>query len=228
MNERLANFRDGPPVVLPSMLLCDFGNLAREIADLEAAGARGLHLDVMDGHFVSNMTYGLTIVRAVRERTELPLDVHLMIDQPARHIDAFAEAGADMLTIHAEAVDDPTPVLEQIRSRGVGAGLALNPPTPLESVAAALPSCDMVLSMSVMPGYGGQEFDPVVLEKVRTLKEQLGPDVLLEVDGGVNAKTAGRCGAAGARLLVVGSAIFRRDDATYQESIAELTRLAHG
>lgn len=221
----LQNLRQSPPAVLPSLLLCDFGNLAAEVRELEAAGARALHLDVMDGHFVPNLTYGMTIVEAVRHATDLPLDAHLMITKPGDYVDAFIDAGADVVTIHAEAVDDPRPVLEQIRRRGAAAGLAINPPTPVETIAAALPLCDMVLTMSVMPGFGSQPFDPVALDKLRALKEQW-PDVLLEIDGGVNAKTVADCSRAGAQLLVVGSAIFRRDGRSYAESIAELTELA--
>jgi ribulose-phosphate 3-epimerase len=222
---RFETLRHSPPVILPSLLLCDFGNLEAEVRAVEAAGARALHLDVMDGHFVPNITYGMTIVEAVRKLTDLPLDVHLMISEPAKFVDAFVDAGADILTIHAEAVDDPAPVLRQIRKRGAAASLAINPPTPLELIAPSLPLCDMVLAMSVMPGWGAQVFDPVALEKLRALKAQQGNRLLLEIDGGINLKTVGLATAAGANMLVVGSAIFRRKDATYAESIAELTQL---
>jgi ribulose-phosphate 3-epimerase len=222
----LEALRTAPPVVLPSLLLCDFGRLADEVRAVEAAGARALHLDVMDGVFVPNITYGMPIVAAVRQATELPLDVHLMITNPADYVDQFAEAGADNVTIHAEAVDDPRPVLEQIRARDMSAGLAINPPTPLESIAAALPLCDVVLCMSVMPGFGAQQFDPQALDKLRALKAQRGDSLLLEVDGGVNAGTIGRCAAAGAQLMVVGAAIFRSPNHNYSAAIAELTQLA--
>jgi ribulose-phosphate 3-epimerase len=212
-------------VVLPSMLLCDFGNLEREVRALEAAGAKALHLDVMDGVFVDNLTYGMTIVEAVRRVTDLPLDVHLMIAKPMAYIDAFADAGASVLTIHVEAVEDPRPVLQKIRSRDVAAGLALNPPTPLEAIAPALPDCDLVLCMSVMPGFGAQKFDPVALEKLRALKQQLGRSLLLEVDGGVNEGTIGECAQAGAQLFVTGSALFRSKD-PYEQSLKKLTTLA--
>ncbi|MDC0937174.1 ribulose-phosphate 3-epimerase [Pirellulales bacterium] len=224
--QRFARLLDGPPVVLPSMLLCDFGRLADEIHAVESAGARGLHLDVMDGYFVPNMTYGMTIVRAVREATELPLDVHLMIHDPIRYIDEFADAGADALTIHVEAADDPRAALEKIRERDVAAGIALNPPTALVSIADVLPFCDLVLPMSVMPGYGGQKFDPAALDKLRSLKSQPNADLLLEVDGGVNADTIAQCAEAGARLLVVGSAIFRNAEGDYAAAISQLTDLA--
>lgn len=213
---------------MPSLLLCDFGNLAAEVRAVAEAGARALHLDVMDGNFVPNITYGLPIIEAVRQATDLPLDVHLMISRPAEFIDQTIDAGADVVTIHAEAVADPRPILDRIRQRGAAACLALNPPTPLETVTPWLPHCDMALVMSVMPGFGAQTFDPAALDKLRALKAEYGERLRLEVDGGVNAKTIAACAAAGADLLVVGSAIFRRGDVPYRESISELTRLALG
>lgn len=212
------------PAVLPSLLLCDFGNLEREIARLEAAGVRALHLDVMDGVFVPNLTYGPPIVKAIRRLTDLPLDVHLMIAEPGRHIEQFVDAGADVLTIHAEAVSDPIPVLERIRSLGVGAGLAINPGTPAVEVVGALELCDVMLVMSVMPGAGGQKFQEIALEKLRSLRDLVGEETLLEVDGGVNASTIPQCVAAGADLLVVGSAIFNNSD--YSASVRQLENLA--
>ncbi len=223
-SQHLNDLRSAPPAVLPSLLLCDFGNLEREVRQLEAAGVRALHLDVMDGHFVPNMTYGLTMVRTLRKLTDLPLDVHLMISNPGDYLEKYVEAGADLLTIHAEAVDDARPLLEEIRKLGAGAGLAINPPTPVASIEAALPLCDLVLVMSVMPGFGGQAFDNVALDKLRTLRTQVNESVLLEIDGGVNAKTAAACGEAGAQLLVAGSAIF--GESPYEQSIANLTQLA--
>jgi ribulose-phosphate 3-epimerase len=225
-SSRVDPLRQPPPVILPSLLLCDFGRLAEEVRAVEAAGARALHLDVMDGNFVPNITYGMPIVEAVRRVTDLPLDVHMMVARPADFVDDFVGAGADIVTIHVEAVDDPRPVLEQVRSLGATASLALNPSTPLERIAPSLPYCDMVLVMSVEPGFGAQEFDPVALDKLRTLKAQYGDRLLLEVDGGVNAETIADCTAAGAQMLVVGSAIFRRRDATYAQSLSELNRLA--
>jgi ribulose-phosphate 3-epimerase len=180
----------------------------------------------MDGNFVPNITYGMPIVEAVRRATDLPLDCHLMIANPADYVEAFIDAGANVVTIHAEAVEDPRPVLARIRELDAVAGLAINPSTPLETIAAALPSCDLVLCMSVQPGFGAQAFEPVTLEKLRTLKEQRGDSLLLEVDGGVNARTAADCARAGAQLLVVGSAIFRRPDNNYAASLAELHALA--
>jgi ribulose-phosphate 3-epimerase len=216
--------RRAEPTVVPSLLLCDFGHLADEIQRLEAAGVRALHLDVMDGHFVPNLTYGLPIVEAVRRLSDLPIETHLMISDPARYAEQFLAAGADTITFHVEAVDDPRPLLERLRSLGAVAGLAYNPETPLARIQNVLDACDLVLTMSVSPGFGGQEFQSVALEKLRQLRRQVGPDVVLEVDGGVNAETIGSCAEAGAHLMVVGSAIFSHPD--YADSVATLTRLA--
>ncbi len=224
--QHITDLRAGPPAVMPSLLLCDFGNLEREVRQLETAGVRGLHLDVMDGHFVPNMTYGLTMVTTLRKLTDLPLDVHLMISNPGDYLKKYVDAGADLLTIHAEAVDDPRPLLEEIRSLGAGAGLAINPPTSVASIETSLPLCDLVLVMSVMPGFGGQAFDDVALEKLSDLRGKVSAETLLEVDGGVNTSTVAACGSAGAQLLVVGSAIFREPD--YAQAIHNLTQLASG
>ena len=223
--QRIAELRAGGPLVLPSLLLCDFGNLADEIRALEAAGIRALHLDVMDGHFVPNLSYGLTIVEAVRRVTELPLDVHLMISNPEEYIDRYYEAGADLITIHAEATDDAAEALRQIRRLDAACGLAINPPTPLQAIDDYLDLCDLILVMSVMPGFGGQEFDPVALDKLSQLRSRLGEEVILEVDGGVNTGTIGDCAAAGAQWFVAGSAIFGADD--YATRMTTLTDLAN-
>lgn len=221
----LAALRTVAPVVLPSMLMCDWGRLKEDVERLEAAGAHVLHLDVMDGHFVPNLSYGLTLVEAFSKITRLPLEVHLMISNPADYVERYFEAGASGMTIHAEAVEDPRPVLEKIRQLGAAAGLAINPPTPVEAIRKCLDLCDLVLVMSVMPGFGGQEFEPVALEKLRTLRREVRPDVLLEIDGGVNRQTIGESVAAGAQMLVIGSGIFKHH--SYQAAIAELTGLAH-
>jgi ribulose-phosphate 3-epimerase len=212
------------PVILPSLLQCDFGRLADEIEQLEAGGVQALHLDVMDGHFVPNFTYGLTIVEAVRTLTDLPLDAHLMIDNPARWVKQFHSAGATSMTIHVEATDRPREVLEQIHALGASAGIALNPPTPLSRIEDCLSACDLVLVMSVMPGFGGQTFESVALEKLRTLKQRFGSELMLEIDGGVKAANIAECAAAGAQLFVVGSAIFGQPD--YVASMQNLSRLA--
>ena len=209
----LPELAQSAPSVLPSLLLCDFGNLAREIELLEEAGVTALHLDVMDGVFVPNFTYGMTIVKAVRALTELPLDVHLMMVSPEKYLQQFVDAGADILTIHAEAVDDPRPVLDSIRDRGVGAGIAINPVTPVKDIAAALPHADLALVMSVVPGFGGQAFDETVLEKLGQIRATPGgEDVLLEMDGGINGDTIRKCTDAGCQLLVAGSSVFKQDD----------------
>lgn len=206
------------------MLLCDFGHLAREIQQLTEAGAPGLHLDVMDGHFVPNLTYGLSLVEAFRGLTDLPLDAHLMISNPEAYVDRYVQAGADSVTIHIEAAPQPASLLDRIRSLGASAGIALNPHTPLEAIEPALAHCDLVLVMSVEPGFGGQAFESVALEKLTKLRQRLPADVLLEVDGGVNETTIASCAQAGARLFVTGSAIFKQ--ANYAESIQRLNRLA--
>jgi ribulose-phosphate 3-epimerase len=221
--DSLPLLRQAAPAVLPSLLMCDWGNLEREVARLEEADVAALHLDVMDGNFVPNLTYGMPLVETFNRLTDLPLDVHLMIANPERYLAEYRKAGADILTIHVEAVDDPRPLLEQIRKLGAGAGLALNPATPLERVEGSLEFCDLVLVMSVPAGFGGQSFQSVALEKVRRLRE-LAPDVLLEIDGGINLSNVADCAAAGAHLLVVGSAIFRHDD--YAAQVRRLTESA--
>lgn len=213
------------PVVMPSMLMCDWGRLKEDVERLEAAGAHALHLDVMDGHFVPNLSYGLTLVEAFSQITRLPLEVHLMISNPGEYVERYFEAGAHGMTIHAEATTDPRPVLEKIRKLGAAAGLAINPPTPVDSIKNCLDLCDVVLVMSVMPGFGGQDFDPVALDKLQALRGQLADEVLLEIDGGVNEHTVPQAVSAGAQMLVIGSGIFKHRD--YQAAIAELTSLAH-
>lgn len=221
---QLARLQKAAPVVLPSLLLCDFGNLDREIRRLMEAGVEGLHLDVMDGHFVPNLTYGLPIVEACRRISDLPLDVHLMISRPERYVEAFVRAGADLLTIHVEATDQPRSVLEQIRRCGAAAGLALNPETPLSAIESCLDAVDLLLVMSVPAGFGGQPFHEIALEKLSALRSRVGSEVLLEVDGGVNLSTIERCAESGARLFVVGSAIFQSGD--YGRAVRELSHLA--
>jgi ribulose-phosphate 3-epimerase len=221
--EHIDRLRDAAPLVLPSLLLCDFGNLEREVAQLEQAGVQALHLDVMDGDFVPNFTYGMPIVEALRRLTDLPLDVHLMISKPHRYVAQFFEAGADLITFHVEAVEDPRPLLQRIRGLGAGAGVALNPGTPLSRVEPCLDLCDLLLVMSVEAGFGGQPFDAVALEKLRQARGLTRGDVLLEVDGGVSHKTIPSCAEAGAQLFVVGSAIFRSD--RYATVVRELTDL---
>lgn len=199
--------------------MCDFGDLRSEVEKLEAAGTAVLHLDVMDGHFVPNLTYGMPIVQGLRRHTDLPLDVHLMISDPLRYAEQFVSAGADLLTFHVEAVSDPVAVAKAIKRLGVGVGIALNPDTALECLLPAVPHCDLALVMSVNAGFGGQAFNPVALEKLRTLRQQF-PELLLEIDGGIDSQTIGPARSAGCDLFVVGSAIFGRSD--YGRAINEL------
>ena len=213
--ERFAEMASAVPTVLPSLLLCDFGNLEREVEQLEEAGVAGLHLDVMDGVFVPNFTYGITIVKALRKLTDLPLDVHLMMVEPEKYIDQFCEAGSDVLTVHAEATDDLPAALEQIKKHDVATGVAVNPDTPASAVESALPLADLALVMSVHAGFGGQKFMPEVLAKYQQIRGMPGGEsVVMEIDGGINVDTIAAATEGGAQLLVAGSAIFKQDDYT--------------
>jgi ribulose-phosphate 3-epimerase len=220
----LDRLRDHAPAILPSLLLCDFGNLEREVERLAVAGIGGLHLDVMDGHFVPNLTYGMPIVAALRRLTDMILDAHLMISRPADYVAAFVEAGADVITIHREAVKDPGPLIDQIHGLGAAAGLAFDPETPTAAVEPYLEGCDLALVMSVKAGFGGQAFNPLALDKLKRLRSVAGDRLLLQVDGGVNADTIGDCARAGADLFVVGSAIFRQPE--YGPAVRQLRSLA--
>jgi ribulose-phosphate 3-epimerase len=212
VEQTLQVFRGIRPAVLPSLLLCDFANLHREVERLEEAGVKALHLDVMDGQFVPNLTYGMPIVESLRKITSLKLDVHLMIATPKNYAKAFVEAGADSITFHIEAESQPVELLDSIRSMGSAAGLAINPSTPIERIHPFVSACDLVLIMSVQAGFGGQAFNPIAIERLKHLRGICGPDLLLEVDGGINCHTTAAVTSAGADLLVVGSAIFREAD----------------
>jgi ribulose-phosphate 3-epimerase len=220
----LAELQSAVPLIGPSLLAGDFANLEREVHCLEDAGARVLHLDIMDGHFVPNLSFGIPVVEAIRRVTRLPLDVHLMISNPERYIEPFREAGADLLTIHVEAVREPRPVLERIRGLGALAGLSLNPPTPVEALEGLVDACDLILVMSVMPGFGGQAFDASALDKLRWLRSKIGPDALLSIDGGIKAETIEACAGAGAQMFVVGTGLFHNPD--YRRQLDLLTSLA--
>jgi len=199
--------------IAPSILAADFARLGEQVSEAEAAGANYIHVDVMDGHFVPNITVGPLVVKAVREVTHLPLDVHLMIEEPERHIDAFATAGADILVIHPEVSPHLHRVIEQIKGHGLRAGVALNPATPLAAIEEVLAEVDLALIMSVDPGFGGQEFIEDVLPKVRRLRRLLDERELaveIEIDGGITPETAPRCVEAGVRVLVAGTAIFNK------------------
>ncbi len=225
-----SHIKEGRASVLPSLLACDFARLGEEIRAVEAAGATILHLDIMDGHFVPNLSFGVPVVEAIRQTTDLVLDVHLMLDNPGEYIEPFRKAGADILTVHAEVLEDPRPTLDRVRGLGAGAGLSLNPPMEIEKLDASLPHCDLVLVMSVMPGFGGQKFDPVALEKLSYLRDHKDCTAVLEVDGGVNTKTIADCADAGAELLVAGTAVFGRErngKSEHAARYAELTQLAN-
>jgi ribulose-phosphate 3-epimerase len=213
-----------PPVrIAPSILSADFGRLADEVRAVAAAGADWIHVDVMDGRFVPNLTIGPAVVRAIREATDLPLDVHLMIVEPERYLESFAEAGADTLTVHVEASPHLHRTVQQVRALGKRAGVSLNPHTPPEAVEYVLGDVDLVLAMSVNPGFGGQSFIPSTLPKIRRLRQLIdesGQAVDLEVDGGIHQGTAEKVRRAGADVLVAGSAVFRQDD--YQRAIKAL------
>lgn len=201
--------------IAPSILSADFARLGEEIKDVERGGADYIHVDVMDGHFVPNITIGPLIVEAIRPVTKLPLDVHLMIENPDQYIEAFAKAGADYITVHVEASRHLHRTIQLIKSTGVKAGVVLNPATPVDSLKHIIEDVDMVLLMSVNPGFGGQKFISTVLPKIRQVKEladALNPELEIEVDGGVNEETAKLCIEAGANVLVAGSAVFNKED----------------
>lgn len=202
--------------VAPSLLSANFAKLAEEIQSVENAGADWLHVDVMDGHFVPNITLGPFIVEAIKRHAHVPLDVHLMIENPDAYIPDFVRAGADIISVHAEACVHLHRTLQLIRAKGAQAAVALNPHTPLSTLSYVLSEVDMVLLMTVNPGFGGQSFIPQMLSKVRGLRQMLQENdregVWIEVDGGINAQTAAQVREAGANVLVAGSAIFGADN----------------
>ena len=202
--------------IAPSILSANFARLGEEIKEVEQGGADWIHVDVMDGHFVPNITIGPLIVDAIRPVTQLPLDVHLMIEEPDRYIPQFAKSGADWISVHQEACRHLHRTIHLIKEQGVKAGVVLNPATPLVTVEAVLPDVDMVLLMTVNPGFGGQAFIPGVVPKIRELRRMLDErglnHVEIEVDGGVNEQTARLCKEAGATVLVAGNAVFGQSD----------------
>lgn len=216
-----------PIRIAPSILSADFGRLAEEVRAIEAAGADVVHVDVMDGRFVPNITIGPLVVEAVRKVTKLPIDVHLMIVEPERYVEAFAKAGADVVSVHAEVSPHLHRTLQAIRAAGARPAIALNPSTPLSAVEWVIGDCEMVLVMTVNPGFGGQRYIEACTEKVRQLRalaDRANPAMEIEVDGGVKPETAAKVAAAGANVLVAGTAVFGAPD--YRAAIAAIRESA--
>jgi ribulose-phosphate 3-epimerase len=212
--------RAGTIEIVPSVLAADFGCLATEVAQVEAAGVKMIQFDIMDGHFVPNISFGPPIVAAMRPHTTLAFDVQLMISEPQRYVEAFVLAGADHITFHIETVDRPLDLVDDLHKAGVTAGIALNPQTDVLRIIDVAPYCELVLVMTVHPGFGGQEFIPEMAEKVRRVRELVGPATRIEVDGGISPQTAPEVVHAGADTFVVGTAIFSKRDRL--AAIAEL------
>lgn len=201
--------------ISPSVLACDFSRLAEEVQSVEKGGAEYLHLDVMDGIFVPNISFGPCVIRSIRDKSDMVFDVHLMITDPIRYVGVFAEAGADIITIHYESCDDPASVLREIHRLGKKAAISIKPATPASVLKPLLPDLDMILVMTVEPGFGGQSFIPETMESVRTARrmiEESGRPIELEVDGGINISTVACAAEAGADVFVAGSSVFRASD----------------
>ena len=220
----LQRLRAARPIIAPSMLKCDFGNLAGEVERLTAANAKVLHWDVMDGHFVPNLSYGPMVIERVRPLTEMIFDAHLMISESEKYLDEYLKAGCEAITVHIEAVPQPTSLLRRIRDAGRVAGLALNPQTPLSAIKPFLTEIDLLLVMSVQAGFGGQSFIPTSIEKLQEARKMISSETILSVDGGIGMKTIAGCASVGTDLFVAGSAIFDQSD--YRVAVEELTRLA--
>ena len=198
--------------IAPSILSADFARLADEIAEIESAGVKIVHLDVMDGHFVPNITIGPPVVAKLRRYSKLVFDAHLMISRPAKYAEHFVEAGADHITFHIEAADEPAKLIDTLHKLGCTAGICLNPETPVEAIRNTAPLCDMVLVMTVHPGFGAQEFMPDAAKKIAEVRKIVGPDIRIEVDGGIDPHTAPVVVSYGADTLVAGNAIFAKSD----------------
>jgi ribulose-phosphate 3-epimerase len=198
--------------IAPSILSADFARLADEIKQIESAGVKMVHLDIMDGHFVPNMTIGPPVVAKLRKYSKLVFDCHLMISEPARYIEHFVDAGANHITFHIETSDEPIELIEKLHKLGCTAGLCVNPDTPVETVKEAAPLCDMVLVMTVRPGFGAQKFMPEAAKKIIKVREIVGPDIRVEVDGGIDAHTVPLVVSYGADTIVAGNAVFSKPD----------------
>lgn len=202
----------GTVEIAPSILSADFGRLAAEIGEVASAGVKIIHIDVMDGHFVPNITIGVPVVASLRRHSDLAFDCHLMISEPDKYAEHFAKAGADHVTFHIEAANDPARLINKLHGLGCSAGVCLNPETPVEEIESIAPLCDMVLVMTVHPGFGAQKFIAEAARKIIRVREIVGPDVRVEVDGGIGPETARTVVSYGADTLVAGNAVFGKSD----------------